>query len=267
MDAISNQAKELVASRGGANQSAVKILEEMNLAITVINDIFNDFQQGVTFYGNLNFHLNTLQKVVTDFCLAREIEKSALLQELQAQKNYSNMNAQQPFFKEQDMKFNQGSSVFVPQGNFPQGGNQPQMQGPPQHQQQQQHNQYTATQMFNPQQQHQPQNQGYVQSQMYPMPPNQGGPTQTQAFYPNQGQNQGQTHTQMYNPNQGGQQQYNPNQGFNNNNVASQMGYVPMQQPGTGQFGQFGNVVESTFVPSNPGNNPYFNQGKPPGQR
>lgn len=258
MDAISNQAKELVASRGGANQSAVKILEEMNLAITVINDIFNDFQQGVTFYGNLNFHLNTLQKVVTDFCLAREIEKSALLQELQAQKNYSNMNAQQPFFKEQDMKFNQGSSVFVPQGNFPQqGGNQPQMQG--QQQMHPQQNQYTATQMYNPQQQ----NQGYAQSQMYPGP----GPNQTQAFYPNQGQNQGQTHTQMYNPNQGGQQQYNPNQGFNNNNVASQMGYVPNQQPGSGQFGQFGNVVESTFVPSNPNSNPYFNQGKPPGQR
>lgn len=105
----------------------------MNLAATVINDVYNDLQQGLHFYGNLIFHLNTLQKVVGDFALAREIEKSALLQELQAQKSYTNnFNNPKPFFQEGSMQFPQGKSVFEALPNQPphQGPNQGHNQGP-----------------------------------------------------------------------------------------------------------------------------------------
>jgi hypothetical protein len=282
------------STRSESNQSAIKVLEEMGTAITVINDIFNDFQQGVQFYGNLHFHLTTLQKVVSDFCLAREIEKNALLQELQAEKNYANnFNAPKPYFQENNMQFPQGQSVFVNTnqqggqgqkpggpGGYPQGGNQPYPQGGNQggqFQQTQMYNpnqqggqQYQQTQMYNPNQQG---GQQYQQTQMY-NPNQQGGQTHTQMYNPNQqgGQthtqmynpNQGQTHTQMYNPNQqGGQthtQMYNPNQQggqqynnnpFNNQPVSSQMGYMPLGQPDNqdpGKFGNFGNIVESTFI-------------------
>jgi hypothetical protein len=297
LDTISNVAKQMNSTRSESNQSAIKVLEEMGTAITVINDIFNDFQQGVHFYGNLHFHLTTLQKVVSDFCLAREIEKNALLQELQAEKNYANnFNAPKPYFQENNMQFPQGQSVFVNTqqggqgqkpggpGGYPQGGNQPYPQGGNQggqFQQTQMYNpnqgqQYQQTQMYNPNQ-----GQQYQQTQMYN--PNQGQ-THTQMYNPNQGQthtqmynpNQGQTHTQMYNPNQqGGQthtQMYNPNQQggqqynnpFNNQPVTSQMGYMPLGQPDNqdpGKFGNFGNIVESTFI-GMPGQG---NQNKGPG--
>jgi len=279
LDTISNIAKQMNSTRSESNQSAIKVLEEMGTAITVINDIFNDFQQGVHFYGNLHFHLTTLQKVVSDFCLAREIEKNALLQELQAEKNYANnFNAPKPYFQENNMQFPQGQSVFVPVnnpgqggqnqgqkpgGNYPQGGQggQSYPQGP------QGGNQNTYnTQMYNPnqgQQQYNTQmynpNQGQTNTQMYN--PNQGqthtqmynpnqGQTHTQMYNPNQGQthtqmynpNQGQTHTQMYNPNQAqgqGQQQYNNNP-FNAQPVTSQMGYMPLGKPDNQEPGKFG---------------------------
>jgi len=267
------------STRSESNQSAIKVLEEMGTAITVINDIFNDFQQGVHFYGNLHFHLTTLQKVVSDFCLAREIEKNALLQELQAEKNYANnFNAPKPYFQENNMQFPQGQSVFVNTnqqggqgqkpggpGGYPQGGNQ----GGQAYQQTQMYNPNQGGQTFQPTQMYNPNQQGqYQQTQMY-NPNQQGQYQQTQMYNPNQGQthtqmynpNQGQTHTQMYNPNQQGQQQYN--NPFNTQPVASQMGYMPLGKPDNqdgGKFGNFGNIVESTFI-GMPGQGNQGNQG------
>src|SRR4051812_2369722 len=103
------------STRSESNQNSVKILEEMSLAITVINDIFNDLQQGVQFYGNLSFHLTSLQKLVADYCMARDIEKNSLLQEFNAQKNYGgNFNQQKPYYDDNSQQFRQGQSVFVP---------------------------------------------------------------------------------------------------------------------------------------------------------
>ena len=272
LDTIATLAKGINSTRSESNQSAVKVLEEMSLAITVINDIYNDFQQGLHFYTNLTFHLNALQKVVNDFCLARDIEKNALLQELQAQNQYSNnFNNPKPFFQENSMQFPKGTSVFVaanqhlPQNQQGGGGNYGQ-----QHTQQPQG--YVNTQMYNPNQNpsqnYNPQNQGQTHTQMYNPGQNQGNYAQTQMYNPGQ---------QQYNP---GNQQYNnpsqnQNQGlYGNNQVTSQMGYMPLSKPdneGTGQFGQFGNVVESTFIggnmlPNQNQGNPYYNQGKGPGQ-
>jgi len=267
LDTIANLAKGMNSTRSESNQSSVKVLEEMNLAITVINDIFNDFQQGLHFYTNLSFHMNALQKLVGDFCLARDIEKNALLQELQAQNQYANnFNNPKPYFQENSMQFPKGTSTFVdphqhlPQNqqgaypqNQPQGGQgfvNTQMYKPPQNPSQGYSQGQTHTQMYNPNQGNQ-QFGGQTHTQMYN--PNHGNQGQTQTQYYNPGQNQGPNYTQYNQGNQqyGGQNQ-NQNQGlYGNNQVNSQMGYMPLSKPdedGAGKFGGFGNLVESTFI-------------------
>jgi len=125
LDEMVDIAKELNSKKSAGAQTAVKVIEEMNFNITVINEINDDFQQGTTFYNNLTLYLTNLQKIVSDFSFARGIDKTNRLQELEAQKACQNFNKPQ-FFK--DGQFPSGESSFRPAQPYPIPGAQPNYQ-------------------------------------------------------------------------------------------------------------------------------------------
>lgn len=108
-------------SRSSTNQNAIKLLEDMSQAVILINEIFDDFTQGTEFYENLTYYLGLLQATVSDFCIAREIDRQNRVQEFEAKQQQ--FNVQKPYFTEENMKFAQGTSVFLP-GNFLNKGTQ-----------------------------------------------------------------------------------------------------------------------------------------------
>jgi len=214
IDDICNKAKELNSNKSATTQNTVKVIEDMTYNVTLINEIFDDFQQGSNFYNNLAHYLTNLQRIVADFSFARDIDKKNRLQELEAHKAYANFNKPQPFWSEQ-AGFHEGGSSFRPsnQSNTYQNLNQnlgtnPSVQQMPKNPQPQSivvnmgskpNQQPTVSiygqHMFNPSQhlptsnpsQHLPNQQNYVTSQVGYM--QFGGPSQMQ---PQQGQNQNQ---------------------------------------------------------------------------
>lgn len=63
-------------------QQEAKFMEELTNSANVLNDVFDDIDQGLKFYQTLIGILLNLDKNVQDFCMAREMEKNCLLQEI-----------------------------------------------------------------------------------------------------------------------------------------------------------------------------------------
>lgn len=209
MDEICSKAKALNSTKSANSQNTVKVVEEMTYNINVINEIFDDFNQGSNFYNNLALYLGNLQKIVADYYLARDIDKKNRLQELEASKACSTFNNSKPFFSEETGQFPTGTSAFRPSGAKATYQNLNDNLG-------------TA---FNPTV-HIPQN---IQTQTQFVQPNKiGQPQPTQPsnyFIPQQQQPQPQQQPQYF-----------------NQNASSQYGYMPFQNIPGSTFNNFNNA-------------------------
>lgn len=260
-------------NRSSQNQGAIKVLEDMSQAINLINEVFDDLAQGSEFYNNLSYYLNSLQRTVSDFCIAREIDKQNRVQDLESNKNYQQFNVQKPFFTEENMKFAQGSSTYIPSNQIGKGPQQPQQpqqqQGQfQQSQQSQQPPNYAQSNLFGgPSHPMGIQNTNSTQFQQYSPNPNLGYPSQQMQGHPQQFQQQPSYGVPQGYPGAGhqgypGQQQGYPGQqgGFPQQ---TQFGYHPQQQQSfpqqsqqqqqppqqKGPFAGF-SMAESTYVPN-----------------
>lgn len=70
------------SSQKGESQSDAKVLEDLTNGAMNLCELYDDVDQGMKFYQGLFDLLLKLDKNVEDFCCAREVEKSALLQEI-----------------------------------------------------------------------------------------------------------------------------------------------------------------------------------------
>jgi hypothetical protein len=221
IDEMVDIAKNLNSKKSSSAQTAVKVIEDMNYNITIINEINDDFTQGTNFYNNLTLYLNNLNKIVMDYAFARGIDKTNRLQELEAQLNCQNFNKPQ-FFR--NGQFPEGESSFRPAQPYPNPATQTKfvpVNNQPQPQPQQQQPQPTS-QMFFASPSHfahmpsqQPQSNPYSAVSNYvPAPTQQTQPVVSQYGY----------------------------MGFGGNAPAPQNNSQP------GGFGGF-NVTESAFVP------------------
>ncbi|EAR99350.3 alix V-shaped domain binding to HIV protein (macronuclear) [Tetrahymena thermophila SB210] len=153
-----NLAIELQQKRNqkGGNQSGnMQQSEKYSGGLTTLVELFDDCQQGMKFYGDLLGLLLDLDKKVSDFISAREIEKNNLIQMIHNEQSKVNMNQggfnaqyvqpQAPptnyFYGQQNNPYNQ----YPPQNQYPPSQYPPQNYGAPyqnhpyqQHQQQQQ---------------------------------------------------------------------------------------------------------------------------------
>lgn len=229
-------AKAMNENRSNSNQSAIRILEDISQATNLINEVYDDLIQGSEFYSNLSYYLSELQRTVSDFCIAREIDRQTRVQDLEANKNYQQFNNQKPYFTEENMKFAQGTSTYIPANQLNKGP--------------QQNSQQTNQQQNMQSQQQNMQNQHSTQSNVFNVPTNQKLVPQTQQHvqpsqhlgYPNQQPGYQGGLPQGY---QGGFQQQGgfsiqggfPQQGFPQQGGFQQQGYS--QQGGFQQQGGF----------------------------
>eukprot|EP00331_Platyophrya_macrostoma_P001849 CAMPEP_0176424166 /NCGR_PEP_ID=MMETSP0127-20121128/10689_1 /TAXON_ID=938130 /ORGANISM="Platyophrya macrostoma, Strain WH" /LENGTH=925 /DNA_ID=CAMNT_0017805199 /DNA_START=25 /DNA_END=2802 /DNA_ORIENTATION=+ len=252
LDAMVKSAKAMNETRSSSNQNAIKILEDMSQAVTQINEIFDDFAQGTEFYDNLSYYLGLLQATVSDFCIAREIDRQNRAQDLESKQQQ--FNVQKPYFTED--KFAQGTSTFIV-GNFLNKQNQQSQPNQPIQQQQQKSvmpNTTVQSNLFG-------QQMGIQQQQQFGNPQNMGYPGPGQQYgYQQSGVYQQQPIYQQQ-PNYQ-QQSYMPQQGFQQPTYQQQPVYQQQpnyqqqqptqqqQQQNKGPFAGF-SYAESTFV-SNP---------------
>lgn len=64
------------------SSSDARVLEDLTNGAMNLCDLYDDVEQGAKFYQNLFDMLLKLDKNVEDYCCAREVEKSALIQEI-----------------------------------------------------------------------------------------------------------------------------------------------------------------------------------------
>lgn len=163
LDQITSLAKQINSKRSDNGQNSVKALEDMSLAITNINGIYSDMNLGANFYFNLNYHLENMQRVINDYVIAREIEKNALIQDLEAESNYKQMNVQNAYFI--NNQFPEGKAFYV-DNKFPDGKSEFVVNYKPPTQQQNISNPYNNVQNFQQQNlQQQQQQQQFLQQQ------------------------------------------------------------------------------------------------------
>jgi len=238
MDDIVSKAKELNSTKSSSSQGTVKTIEDMTFNINIINEIFDDFQQGTNFYTNLTIYLTNLQKIVADYYFARDLDKKNRLQELDAHKAYATFNNAKPFFDGSTGQFPSGSSQFRPSNAQATYQNLTQNIG-------------TA---FSPSIQNQQNqvNQQKIQTQTQTQQATQfiQTPTTFQQHLPSQSH---ETQSNFFTPPPGFAGGAGAGAAINNANITSQYGYMPFQNvpglnnpPPTNNAGGFGGFNETT---------------------
>jgi len=88
-----------------SQQVGIQKAEELAMAADIVNSIKLDFENGLKFYSQLGHMLEELKKMVDDFTFAREVESQTIIEEIEAENNYANMNTSKPFFQKQQTDF------------------------------------------------------------------------------------------------------------------------------------------------------------------